>query len=56
MPDSRIWELLARKYNNEISEEELLELGRLLQQPGDAHHLNELLADLHAELVLAGKT
>ena len=48
MPDSRIWELLARKYNNEISEEELLELGRLLQQPGDAHHLNELLADLHA--------
>ncbi len=48
MPDSRIWELLARKYNNEISPGELLELGRLLQQPGDAHHLNELLADLHA--------
>ncbi len=48
MPGSRIWELLARKYNNEISAEELLELGRLLQQPGDAHHLNELLADLQA--------
>mgnify|MGYP002376929050 CR=1 FL=1 len=48
MPDSRIWELLARKYNNEISAEELSELGRLLQQPGAAHHLNELLADLQA--------
>lgn len=48
MPDSRIWDLLARKYNNEISAEELSELGRLLQQPGAAHQLNELLADLQA--------
>lgn len=48
MPGSRIWELLARKYSNEISAEELSELSRLLQQPGDAHHLNELLADLQA--------
>ncbi|HTN05914.1 FecR family protein [Agriterribacter sp.] len=48
MSDSRIWELLARKYNNEISEEELSELARLLQQPGEALHLNELLADLQA--------
>ena len=39
---------MARKYNNEISPEELSELSRLLQQPGDAHHLNELLADLQA--------
>lgn len=48
MSDSRMWELLSRKYNNEISAEELLELARLLQQPGEALHLNELLADLQA--------
>ena len=40
--------MLARKYNNEISEEELSELNRLLQQPGEAFHLNELLDELQA--------
>ncbi|HRQ16630.1 MAG TPA: hypothetical protein PL085_06135, partial [Agriterribacter sp.] len=48
MSDSRIWELLARKYNNEISAKELAELATLLQQQGEAIHLNELLADLQA--------
>lgn len=47
MAVSRIWELLARKYNNEISDEELRELELLLQQHQDAFQLNELLADLH---------
>lgn len=48
MSDSRIWELIARKFNGEISEEELLELNQLLQQPGEVVQLNELLEELHA--------
>lgn len=48
MPDSRIWELLALKYNGEISEEELLELNNLLRQPGEVVQLNELLDELHS--------
>ncbi|MCO5239449.1 MAG: DUF4974 domain-containing protein [Chitinophagaceae bacterium] len=48
MPDSRIWELLARKYNNELSADELSELNRLLQQPGEAIHLNEWLDELQS--------
>lgn len=47
MSVSRIWELLARKYNHEISDEELRELELLLQQHQDAFQLNELLSNLH---------
>lgn len=47
MNDSRLWALLARKYNNEISEEELAELELLLKQQQDAFQVNELLSDLH---------
>jgi transmembrane sensor len=46
MNDSRLWALLARKYNNEISEEELAELELLLKQQ-DVFQFNELLSDLH---------
>ncbi len=48
MSELRIWELLARKYNGEISEEELFELNNLLQQPGEVVQLNELLEELRA--------
>ncbi|HRQ50299.1 MAG TPA: DUF4974 domain-containing protein [Agriterribacter sp.] len=48
MSDRRIWELLARKYNNEISAGELAELSALLQQQGEAFYLNELLTDLQS--------
>ncbi|MBX3257644.1 MAG: FecR family protein [Chitinophagaceae bacterium] len=47
MSVSRIWELLARKYNHEISDDELRELELLLQQHQDAFQLNELMAGLH---------
>ncbi|MBX2921022.1 MAG: FecR family protein [Chitinophagaceae bacterium] len=47
MSVSRIWELLARKYNHEISDDELRELELLLQQQQDAFQLNELMAELH---------
>lgn len=47
MPVSRIWELLVRKYNNEISDEELRELELLLQQNQDVLEVNEVLLSLH---------
>lgn len=46
MTDLRIWELMARKYNDEITAEELAELTRLLQQTENAFFLHELLSDL----------
>lgn len=46
MADLRIWELLARKYNDEITAEELSELTHLLQQTENAFLLHELLSDL----------
>lgn len=47
MSDARLWELLARKYNREISGEELHELEQLLRQQQHGIQLNELLTDLH---------
>lgn len=47
MSDSRLWELLARKYNGEISDEEMLELEQLLKEQHHGIQLNELLTDLH---------
>lgn len=46
MPVSRIWELLAKKYNNEISDEELRELELALIQHQDAFQLNEIISGL----------
>ena len=43
MPLSRLWELLARKYNNGISESEQEELDHLLLTHRDALELNEIL-------------
>jgi ferric-dicitrate binding protein FerR (iron transport regulator) len=48
MSDARLWELLARKYNGEISGEELDELEQLLRQQQHGIQLNELLTDLHS--------
>lgn len=47
MPASRIWELLLRKFNKEITEEELQELELLLQQHQDVSEINEILLNLH---------
>ncbi len=46
MPVSRIWELLAKKYNNEISGEELRELELFLAQHQDVFQLNEIISGL----------
>jgi ferric-dicitrate binding protein FerR (iron transport regulator) len=48
MSDARLWELLARKYNGEISGEEMDELEQLLRQQQHGIQLNELLTDLHS--------
>lgn len=47
MPIARIWELLSLKYNNEISPEQLAELGQLLQENQDVLQVNEFLSALH---------
>lgn len=47
MPASRIWELLLRKFNKEITDEELKELESLLQQHQDVSEINEILLNLH---------
>lgn len=47
MPVSRIWELLAKKYNNEISKEELRELELFLTEHQDRFQLNEVISALH---------
>ena len=47
MPASRIWELLLRKFNKEITEEELHELEELLQQYQGVSEINEILLNLH---------
>lgn len=47
MPASRIWELLLRKFNKEITEEELHELEVLLQQYQGISEINEILLNLH---------
>lgn len=48
MSDKRIWELLAKQFNKEISEEELRELHALLNESRDGIPNAELLSDLHA--------
>ncbi|MFT3945843.1 MAG: FecR family protein [Agriterribacter sp.] len=47
MSASRIWELLLRKFNKEITGEELQELELLLQQQQDISEINEILLNLH---------
>lgn len=47
MPASRIWELLLRKFNKEITEEELHELEQLLQHHQGVSEVNEILLNLH---------
>lgn len=42
---SRLWELLARKYNNDLSTEEEEELNRLLGEQKDALDVNEILTN-----------
>lgn len=44
MSIDRIWDLLAKKFNNEISSQELEELELLLRENQDAFQLNELLS------------
>ncbi len=46
MPVSRIWELLAKKYNDEISADELQELELFLNRYQDVFQLNEILSGL----------
>ncbi len=46
MPVSRIWELLAKKYNHELNENELRELETLLTQHHDAFQLDEIISGL----------
>jgi transmembrane sensor len=48
MSDKRMWELLAKQFNKEISEEELRELHLLLNESHDGIPNAELLSDLHA--------
>jgi ferric-dicitrate binding protein FerR (iron transport regulator) len=54
MPDKRIWELLAKQFNTEISEEEVRELYTLLHSHRDAIAHAELLSDIHALLLKPG--
>jgi transmembrane sensor len=48
MPEKRIWELLAKQFNKEITEEELGELHMLLREGQDSMPYAELQSDLHA--------
>ncbi|HXO74825.1 MAG TPA: FecR family protein [Puia sp.] len=47
MFEKRIWELLTRQYNNEITEAELNELQTLLQHKGDGSPYSDLLSEIH---------
>ncbi|HEY4286122.1 MAG TPA: FecR family protein [Puia sp.] len=47
MSEKRIWELLTRQFNNEISESELKELQSLIQNSGDGNLSSELLSKIH---------
>ncbi|MHA4811444.1 FecR family protein [Flavitalea flava] len=47
MSEQRIWELLTRQFNNEISEAELKELQLHIQNSGDENLSPELLAKIH---------
>jgi transmembrane sensor len=46
MPSKRLWELLARKYNNELTADEQEELDQLLRQHQDVFELNETFSRL----------
>jgi len=46
MAEKRLWELLAKQYDGQITEEELRELQSLLQQQ-DTFHYGELLSELN---------
>jgi transmembrane sensor len=46
MSEKRIWELLTKQYNNEISEAELNELQALIQRKGDESPYAELLSEM----------
>jgi ferric-dicitrate binding protein FerR (iron transport regulator) len=47
MSEKRIWELLTRQFNKEISEAELKELQTLIQNSGDGNLSSELLSKIH---------
>jgi len=47
MSEKRIWELLTRQFNKEISEPELKELQTLIQNSGDGNLSSELLSKIH---------
>ncbi|MBN9382225.1 MAG: FecR domain-containing protein [Chitinophagaceae bacterium] len=46
MPPKRLWELLSRKYNNELTPEEQEELEQLLREHRDVFELNETFSRL----------
>jgi len=46
MPSKRLWELLARKYNNELTADEQQELEQLLRDHRDVFELNETFSRL----------
>src|SRR3954466_7108611 len=46
MPSKRLWELLARKYNNEVTADEVEELEQLLREHRDVFELNETFSRL----------
>ena len=54
MSKARIWELLAKKFNKEITEEELRELQSLLSAEKDPMPSSELLQDLEALRIREG--
>ena len=45
LPANRIWTLMARKLNHEISEDELQELEQLLRQHPDEHYAVEIITE-----------
>ncbi|HTD93846.1 MAG TPA: FecR family protein [Chitinophagaceae bacterium] len=47
MSEKRIWELLTRQFNKEISEAELKELQTLIQNSGDGNLSSELLSKIN---------
>lgn len=48
MSEKRIWELLVKQFNKEISEEEMTELQLLLQEQQDGSPFPDLLAEMRA--------
>ena len=46
MAEKRIWELLSRQFNHEISEAELKELQQLIQDTGSQGLSPELLMEI----------